>query len=97
VARSLAAAVLGPAAELDPGRVAAAFRERNAGRPAGEYASGDDLVLLAALACRRAGGEPWRAFRAEARYLLGNQPLSGGLVVLVNRLPRTDLALVEGR
>jgi Ca-activated chloride channel family protein len=48
--------------------------------------AGDDLVVLAALASRRAGGETWNAFRAKSRTLLGEQPLSGSVVVLVNRL-----------
>ncbi|HUS45826.1 MAG TPA: VWA domain-containing protein, partial [Phycisphaerae bacterium] len=58
---------------------------------------GDDLVVLAALACRRAGGEAWTAFRAESQSLLGNQPLSGAVVVLVNRLsgPGVKLASAE--
>ena len=47
---------------------------------------GDDMVALTALACRRAGGEVWTAFRAESRAILGDQPLSGAVVVLVNRL-----------
>ena len=47
---------------------------------------GDDMVMLAALACRRVGGDTWNAFRAGARDLLGNQPLSGGVVVAVNSL-----------
>jgi hypothetical protein len=49
---------------------------------------GDDMVVLTALACRRAGGETWTAFRAEQRAILGDQPLSGAVVVLVNRLSR---------
>jgi hypothetical protein len=58
---------------------------------------GDDLVVLTALACRRAGGEAWTAFRAESQSLLGNQPLSGAVVVLVNRLsgPNVKLASAE--
>lgn len=47
---------------------------------------GDDLIVLTALACRRAGGDTWNAFRAQARTLLGEQPLSGSVVVFVNRL-----------
>jgi hypothetical protein len=55
---------------------------------------GEDLVVLAALACRRSGGEAWSAFRAEAADLLGRQPLSGSVVVLVNRLSRAQLPLL---
>jgi len=57
---------------------------------------GDDMVALTALACRRAGGGAWEAFRAEARSLLGGQPLSGGVVVLVNSLERSPLKLAIG-
>ena len=55
------------------------------------------MVALAALACRRAGGEAWTAFRAESRAILGDQPLSGAVVVLVNRLsgPNVKLASAE--
>jgi len=54
---------------------------------------GDDMVVLTALACRRAGGEAWTAFRAESRAILGDQPLSGAVVVLVNRLSRPGMIL----
>ena len=47
---------------------------------------GADMVVLTALACRRAGGEPWHAFRAASREIMSEQPLSGSVVVLVNRL-----------
>jgi hypothetical protein len=57
---------------------------------------GDDMVVLTALACRRAGGEAWEKFREEARTLLGDQPLSGSVVVLVNRLSRGELKLASG-
>jgi hypothetical protein len=55
---------------------------------AGEHVHGEDLVVLAALACRRAGEQLWTAFRAESRELLGDQPLDGNVVLLVNRLSR---------
>jgi len=48
---------------------------------------GADPVALIALACRKAGGASWEQFRAQARELLGEQPLPGEVVVLVNRLP----------
>ena len=48
--------------------------------------SGEDITVLAAMACHRAGGELWTAFRAERKGLLGKQPLPGSVVVLVNRL-----------
>jgi hypothetical protein len=49
-------------------------------------AGGADLVVLMALASRKAGDEAWATFRAHSRNLLGNQPLPGEVVVLVNRL-----------
>lgn len=60
----------------------------------GAGVQGEDLVVLYAFACRRAGGEAWNVFRANARDLLGNQPLSGGAVVLVNRLSAARLPLL---
>ena len=48
--------------------------------------SGEDNTVLVAMACHRAGGELWTAFRAEMKGLLGKQPLPGSVVVLVNRL-----------
>jgi len=47
---------------------------------------GDDLVVLTALACRRAGDDAWSTLRAERRNLLGEQALSGDVIVLVNNL-----------
>ncbi|HWB10669.1 MAG TPA: VIT domain-containing protein [Pirellulales bacterium] len=52
--------------------------------------AGEDLVTLAALACCRAGGDTWQAFRAESQRLLGSQPLPSNVVVLVNQLDRAD-------
>jgi hypothetical protein len=48
--------------------------------------SGEDITVLFAMACHRAGGETWTTFRAEMSGLLGKQPLPGNVVVLVNRL-----------
>jgi Ca-activated chloride channel family protein len=53
----------------------------------------EDLVVLTALACRRAGGEVWDAFRAQSKDLLGAQPLSGEVVVLINRLSNSKVSL----
>lgn len=55
--------------------------------------SGQDLTVLTALACRRSGGEAWQTFRAEARDLLGSQPLPGDAIILINRLSEDHLAL----
>jgi hypothetical protein len=59
--------------------------------------TGDDLVVLTALAARRAGGDTWQAFRARMRELLADQPLSGHVVVLLNRLAKPALPLATGR
>jgi len=48
--------------------------------------AGEDVSVLLALACHRAGGEIRHAFRAARRDLLGAQPLAGSVVVLINRL-----------
>jgi hypothetical protein len=56
--------------------------------------AGDDLTVLLALACRRAGGDTWSAFRAASPELLGSQPLEGDTVVLINRLSQDRLQLV---
>jgi len=48
---------------------------------------GADPVALIALACRKAGGTSWNVFRTHSRELLGEQPLPGEVIVLVNRLP----------
>jgi hypothetical protein len=58
---------------------------------------GDDLVVLTALACYRNGAETQSAFQAEAGRLLGSQPLSGIVVVLVNRLTRSPLVTSMAR
>lgn len=47
---------------------------------------GEDATVLLAMACRRAGGDAWAAFRGQMGELLGQQPLPGHVVVLVNRL-----------
>jgi hypothetical protein len=59
--------------------------------------AGEDLTVLLAMACRRAGGKAWDAFRAASRELVGQQPLDGKLVVLVNRLAESRLPLVTQR
>jgi hypothetical protein len=48
--------------------------------------TGADSVALVALACRKVGGSAWDQFRARSRELIGEQPLPGEVVVLVNRL-----------
>jgi hypothetical protein len=58
---------------------------------------GDDAVLLFALASRRLGDETWSAFRSQAGDLLGSQPLSGGLILLVNNLSRSRLPITQSK
>jgi hypothetical protein len=57
----------------------------------------EDLIVLAALACRRAGGDVWNDFRAASKDLLGAQPFPGDMVVFINRLGslKTSLAARE--
>jgi hypothetical protein len=57
--------------------------------------SGEDMIALTALACRRVGGDAWRTFRTESRDLLSSQPLSGYIVVLVDHLARQQLSLTQ--
>ncbi len=57
--------------------------------------SGDDMVLLTAIACRRAGGETWQTFRAEVRDLLGSQPLRGSTLVVIHRLNQDRLSIAR--
>jgi hypothetical protein len=57
----------------------------------------NDIISLAALACRRAGGEAWNAFRAESRNLLGARPLDGSVVVLVGSLARPNVLVAAAK
>jgi len=84
---TVAEALLVPAKDIN----AKALAERFA-----QGAAGDDLVVLTAMACRRAGGAVWEEFRAEAADLLGRQPLHGSVVVLVNSLSRPAPVLAAG-
>jgi hypothetical protein len=86
--RLLAAALLQPPAKID--------------RPAlqtliTEPAACEDLVVLTALACRRAGGDVWQTFRAESQDLLAQIPLPGSVVVLISRLANAPLPLLAAR
>jgi len=91
VGRSLASALLAAASDVDRKLLLELVAKR------GAEVRGDDLVALTAFACRRVGGEAWRAFRAEARDLLGRQPLDGNVVILVNRLGRPAIQLAAAR
>jgi Ca-activated chloride channel family protein len=53
---------------------------------------GEDVVVLMALACRRADTASWAAFRAAMSEILSNQPLPGEVVVLVHRLSGHQIA-----
>jgi hypothetical protein len=55
--------------------------------------SGQDLVVLTALAARRSGDDTWSEFREHAQQMLGGQALPGEVVVLVSRLSGTSLPL----
>jgi hypothetical protein len=85
-ARTMAAALLAPASQIDAKALVALTTSD---------LRGEDTVVLAALACRRAGGDAWTAFRAESRRILGEQPLPGSVVILVNNLARPNLALAS--
>ena len=79
--RTVAAALLNPAEKIDAKALSTLTT------PDGiQHVRGADMVVLTALACRRAGGEPWRTLRAEARPLLGKQPLPGAVPVLIGHL-----------
>jgi len=86
--RVVAAALLTPAEQIDAKALAGLVTQP---------LRGNDLVVLTALASRRVGGTAWETFRAEARSILGDQPLDGSVVVLVNRLaaPRPTLAAAQ--
>jgi len=86
--RTIAAALLGPKDKIDATALTGLLRSG---------VRGDSMTVLLAMACRRAGGGTWAAFRAESRELLGRQPLDGSVVILINRLSRTPLPVVAGR
>jgi hypothetical protein len=74
----LVAALLDDPAKIDQAQLTKLLSEG--------IASGSDMTVLTAMACRRAGGEAWNTFRAQSRDVLGSQPLPGSVVVLVNHL-----------
>jgi Ca-activated chloride channel family protein len=84
--QTVTAALLNPAKEINPKGLAETLAKG---------VQGNDWVALTALACRRAGGETWTAFRANSQELLGRQPLAGGVVVLVNNLASARLPALE--
>jgi len=86
--REAATALLAPSGQVDGTALVGRVRDH------GQHIRGDDAVVLTALACRRAGGDAWRAFRAEARDLVGRQPLSGSVVVLISRLGAAPLPIL---
>jgi hypothetical protein len=88
VARPLVDALLAESASIPHDRLTAL---------AGSGVEGDDLVVLAAIACRRAGGRTWETFRARSAEWLGQQPLPGDVVVLISRLSGAPLPLVAVR
>ncbi len=56
------------------------------GAPRESVITGDDWTVLAALALRQAGGEPWNAFRQTRTELARSDQVSGPALRLVNRL-----------
>jgi hypothetical protein len=86
--RQAATVLLAPAGRADGKALVGSVRDH------ARYVRGDDAVLLTALACRKAGGDAWATFRAEARDLVGRQPLSGSVVVLINRLAGSALPIL---
>jgi sarcosine oxidase gamma subunit len=83
--RELARALIEPADRIDREALRSVISDR---------IRGDDMVLLTALACRRAGGEVWETFRAESRHILGRQALDANVVLLVHRLSHSELPLL---
>jgi len=49
-------------------------------------APGEDLLVLAALACQQAGKDGWQAFRQGVRDILPRTPAAGSVIVLINNL-----------
>ncbi|MFW6164085.1 MAG: hypothetical protein ACODAJ_15060, partial [Planctomycetota bacterium] len=86
--RAAVTVLLAPRGEADGRTLATLVREQ------AQHIRGNDAVILTALACRRVGGEAWRVFRANARDLVGRQPLDGGVVVLINRLGTAPLPIL---
>ena len=62
-----------------------------------EGAAGEDLVVLTAMACRRAGGEAWEQFRSKSHQIVGDQPLRGEVVLIVNRLASPVLPIAVAK
>ena len=87
-ARAIARALLGDRKQIDSQSLAKIITDGVAG---------DDLTLLLAMACLRDGGDTWNLFRAASRELLGEQPLDGNVVVLINRLSVRQLPIVAQR
>jgi len=102
---AVAAALLEPAGKADPKTLRPLIAELGGAADAAQTAPfarqgglGDnDMIALAALACRRAGGEAWNAFRAESRNLLGARPLDGSVVVLVGSLARPNVLVAAAK
>ena len=47
---------------------------------------GDDLLLLTGLIAKRRGGQLWKTFREELPYITRQGPISGHILVILNRL-----------
>jgi Ca-activated chloride channel homolog len=82
-ARIVAAALLAAPGEKTDAAALKDLIEKTPGQVAGE-----DMVVLTALACRRAGGDAWEAFRGAQQEIAGKQGISGAAVVLINSIER---------
>jgi hypothetical protein len=105
---AVAAAILGPGDKADAKALRGLISDllglgggRGAGPTIQAAAAGGlgdgDIIALAALACRRAGGGAWENFRAESKNLLGVRPLDGAVVIFVNGLAGPRVALASAR
>jgi len=87
-ARTVTAALLAPPGKVD-GKALTELLSKGAAS-----VTGDDMVILTALACRRAGGKSWQAFAAASGKMLARGRLSGSVVTTVKHLaePRLPIA-----
>jgi Ca-activated chloride channel family protein len=88
VARTIASALLTHREQIDTTALASVVSGS---------VTGEDLTVLLAMACRRTGGDIWNTFRGAAIELIGQQPLDGHVVVLINRLAAAQLPSVVQR
>ena len=78
--RTVVGALIAPRGRIDEAALKGLVSE---GAPA---VVGDDMAVLTALACRRAGGGVWRAFWSQREAVLGRRGVSVSVVDLVKGL-----------